>query len=110
MIVQYKPPSWFNENGYQDWYGRAWPGSGVAVVRNDLSESEMRFVEYHERQHLKDGEAGTMRSEFKANIKALARHPAGAARLLFRALREGHKLDVPDVDIDIRVSVPFLRW
>ena len=110
MTVLYRTPRWFNENGYRKWYGRAWPGDGVAVVRNDLSKAEKQFVEYHERQHLKDGEAGTMKSEFKANAKALARHPVGAAKLLWRAFREGHTLDVPGVDIDIRVSVPILRW
>jgi hypothetical protein len=108
--ILYRPERWFNENGYRSWYGRAWPQDGIAVVRSDLSRSEKQFVEYHERQHLKDGDAGTMKSEFKANLKALTRHPVGAAKLLFRALREGHKLDIPDVDIDIRVAVPLWRW
>ena len=110
MSVRYESREWFNSNGYGNWYGRAWK-DGTAAVRDDLSSSEKAFVEYHEREHLKDYKKGKKRSEFRANSKALLRHPVGAAKLLFRAMKDGHKLDLPDgIDIDLEAKVTLFRW
>ena len=78
--------------------------------RIGLDSDERAFVICHENQHHKDKKAGTFKSEMKANIVAAARHPRGFVKIMMRAVKEGHKLTIPDMDIDVRVPVAKIRW
>jgi len=110
MQVVPQHPSWFAEHGIRKAHGWAWPDRGYAVVRNDLGEKETKSVMAHERQHLKDKQAGTLKSEFRAEVAGFKASPTGWLKLKLRGMKSGHALTIGDVDFDIRFPVITKRW
>ena len=58
-------------------FGMAYPKEGTAYVRGDLPKSVQRFVECHERYHLRDSAKWWVWREIKASGYAAWRHPIG---------------------------------
>ena len=110
MQVVPQHPSWFAEHGIRKAHGWAWPDHGYAVVRNDLDADETESVMAHEWKHLRDGEAGTAKSEFRAEVAGFKANPVGWLKLKWRGMKSGHALTIGDIDFDIKGPLVKVRW